>query len=346
MTLAIRSSGRVCGELISPDDVRWLRVLSSVKHDIYQTPGYVRVAAAHDGGVAAAYYGSQGQDELLIPLVLRNIPGGGASQDAVSPYGYGGILSSGGESFTAEALNGFVKVARSHGLVSAFLRFHPLIGPSAEDLLAHGKIVRRGQTVYIDLAGSEQNIAAGFRKGHRHNLNRLSSTGFHAHMDRWEWYGPFMALYSQEMRRLKADAMYRFQPAYFENLRNTPGPALHFGVVLSPDSELAAAGLFTVCGDIMQYHLSASEPESRALAPIKLLIAQAAEWGRARGCRLLHLGGGRGGSADTLFAFKAGFSASRGTYHTCDLVLDDERYESLCRPLLPTGPFFPAYRAQ
>jgi hypothetical protein len=79
-------------------------------------------------------------------------------------------------------------------------------------------------------------------------------------------------------------------------------------------------------------------------------------WAKAGGYASLHLGGGVGGRADSLFHFKAGFGAGRTPFHTWRIVCDPAVYDALCAPVAPaqdsrqrivddgTG-FFPAYRA-
>ena len=69
----------------------------------------------------------------------------------------------------------------------------------------------------------------------------------------------------------------------------------------------------------------------------------------ARGCELLHLGGGTSG-ADTLFAFKKSFGGETFRYAFATLVADKERYDALVARRSeesepPRPGFFPAYRA-
>jgi hypothetical protein len=78
-------------------------------------------------------------------------------------------------------------------------------------------------------------------------------------------------------------------------------------------------------------------------------------WGRERGDRVLHLGGGRGGREDSLFAFKSRFSKRRHPFYTGRWILDPQAYRELVagrqrllersgRRVAGTG-WFPLYRA-
>ena len=54
-------------------------------------------------------------------------------------------------------------------------------------------------------------------------------------------------------------------------------------------------------------------------------------WATERGARVLHLGGGVGSKADSLFQFKAGFSDRRHLFHIWRWIVQPDIYERLCR---------------
>jgi hypothetical protein len=116
---------------------------------------------------------------------------------------------------------------------------------------------------------------------------------------------------------------------------------------------VAAAGLFTGVGDIVQFHLSGTSPEFVKSGPSKLMLHRVRLWAKEAGFRWLHLGGGVGASEDSLFEFKAGFSDLREVFSSFRAVLDAERYEVLVQRWSSAtgaraddpGAFFPAYRA-
>jgi spermidine synthase len=73
-------------------------------------------------------------------------------------------------------------------------------------------------------------------------------------------------------------------------------------------------------------------------------------WAKERGNKILHLGGGVGGVADSLLQFKRGFSPLRNTFVTLRAVIEKQEYDRLVAargPHLDLGvltDFFPAYR--
>jgi hypothetical protein len=103
-------------ELIDAGDPRWTSFLRDARHDFYHLPGYVALCAAQEGGEPQGLYVSDGQRAMLLPLIVRDIPGGG--YDAASPYGYPGPLLRGtdDQGFLREALAG--GQASSHRAVS------------------------------------------------------------------------------------------------------------------------------------------------------------------------------------------------------------------------------------
>ena len=154
------------------------------------------------------------------------------------------------------------------------------------------------------------------------------------------------------MQRVGAADTYCFDRSYYAGLRVALGDRLDLVTVAAPGGQTVAAGLVMVCGSIAQYHLSGSDPAHAALAPTKLLLAHAIAHVRERSATHFHLGGGVGGREDSLFAFKAGFSAERARFATLRIVLDPVRYHALCArwsSLAHEAPsavddFFPAYR--
>ena len=114
-------------ELLDPDDPAWAAFLSDARHDFYHLPAYASVCAAQEEGEAKAILVTDGGRSLLLPLVLRPIMRGG--RDATSPYGYPGpvVRGSADASFVAGALASGLSLLASEGVVSLFVRLHPIL---------------------------------------------------------------------------------------------------------------------------------------------------------------------------------------------------------------------------
>ena len=146
--------------------------------------------------------------------------------------------------------------------------------------------------------------------------------------------------------RLRLDELLR--------LRDELRGSLHL-IITRSGEDIVAAGLFTEYRGIIQALLVGTDDRYRCHSPLKLLLDDVRRWGNARGDLVLHLGGGRGGSEDSLFAFKSRFSRRRHAFHTGRWVLDRVAYQELVaareRWLAKAGRstaspgWFPAFRA-
>ena len=335
------------GRLLDVDAPEWHAVLDATPHDFYHLPGYVALCATQERGQACAVYVTDGDRALLLPLILREVDG--AAIDATSPYGYPGPLITGdGESFVRLALATARQVLLGAGVVTAFIRLHPLLNTQ---LPRHfGLIVEHGDTVSIDLSRSKEELWSQLRQNHRRDIARAARLGFAARMDEtWENLETFKKLYRATMDRRGATAFYSFDDAYFASLREALGDRLHLCVV-EGNGVVAAAGLFVVTGGIVEYHLSGSDEELLHLQPLKIMLSYVTTWAKERGCEVLHLGGGVGARDDSLLHFKLGFSPLRNPFSTLRMVLDLSTYHRLVRARGPDldpndrSSFFPLYR--
>jgi CelD/BcsL family acetyltransferase involved in cellulose biosynthesis len=350
----------VRAELLAADDPRWPELLGSVRHDVYQLPGYVAVEARRLGGEAVAAVARVGGGFVLAPLVLRKLPaelGLGEARDAVSPYGYPGLVSSGDPATDRgaleAALQAMLEKLGTAGVCSVFLRLHTLLPQPLAALAAAGRLVRHGETVWIDLAPPEEDLWAQTRQTHRQLIRKLERQGAVARLDTgWERLDEFVTVYHETMTSVHAQDWYYFGRDYFAALREALGGGLRLSLVELGD-ELLGAGLFTECGGIVQYHLGAIATRWRAQSPTRLMLHFVTRWAKARGNAVLHLGGGVGSSADSLFQFKAGFSPLRAPFHTWRAVSHPAlfaaataRWEVLAgRGAEGAEGFFPPYRA-
>src|SRR4051794_26649899 len=78
--------------LLPPSAPEWADVLRRAEHDIAHRPESVRLDANVSDGRPVAFWYTDGDRALLLPLILRAIPDSDLT-DAVSPYGYPGPVS-------------------------------------------------------------------------------------------------------------------------------------------------------------------------------------------------------------------------------------------------------------
>lgn len=331
-------------DIESPD---WIEVLKGVKHDVYHLPEYVAIEASRLDGLPKLFVYEEQDSRFVLPLVFRNIDHTDG-RDATSPYGYPGPLVSAGAEvgFLERAFRSLVGALSDLGLVSAFVRLHPLLSPQPKRWAQPGVLVQHGRTVAVDLRQSEAQMWAEVRTRFRSYIIRGREQGHCFSIDpHWNDLEDFLSIYAESMAKVGAAPEYFFNRAYHEGLRDLSGARTYLATVRI-EGEPAAAAVFTEVGGLVQYHLSGAREAFRRQQPTKFLLDQVRRWAAKSGCHTLHLGGGLGGREDSLYNFKAGFSKRRHDFFTWRLVLDPAGYEKLC---LSVGvdteeDYFPAYR--
>lgn len=345
-------------ELIDPTDGRWELALERAVHDVYATPAYVSAEALRLAAQPAGCLVDEGGRLFLLPILIRPVClGEEATKDAVSPYGYPGVLLNEDGAATRDFPDGCLKASldllRDTRVCAAFIRLHPVLNAPLGKQLTRHSATENGLTVSIDLTLPAERTWAAMSKGHTNAVNRARRVFRIEVSPAAERIGAFAAVYSDTVQRLRATENYRFSDDDLARLAAMT--EAHIAIAYSDDT-VAGAYLFFESHGIVQMHLGGPVTEFRKPSPSHLLIYSIAQWARGRGNSILHLGGGVGAAVDdSLFAFKAGFSNSRHHFQTLRLVADQTRYEALIEErarrlgssteaLLASG-FFPAYRA-
>ncbi|GIE91786.1 GNAT family N-acetyltransferase [Actinoplanes regularis] len=334
------------GALLEPDDTAWAEALDRTRHDIYHLPGYARLDARLTGGSPAAFRYDEADHVLLLPLILRPVPETGLT-DAISPYGYPGPVSDVAPvntGFWARAAGAMVDLLSTHGVVTTFVRLHPLLPAPRVSLETAGTVVSHGETVSIDLTRTAEQLWADTHRSHRNQVNKARRAGVEVVFDDWSLFDAWIDTYHATMHRVGARDFYFFAREHFHRLRDGLRPHLHLATAVR-EGEVLGGNLFFEYDGIMHTHLQSTRD-----APIfhadKLLYHEVRLWGRERGNRVYHLGGGVGGVDDTLFRYKAAFGAGRQEFHTWRLITDPAAYERLAGAPTPSSLAgrFPPYR--
>src|SRR5258706_1013671 len=333
--------------LIPPASAEWCAYLGRTRHDFFHKAEFHQVAEIIGTGQAwLAVYGS-GDKFVAWPYLLQDIEGfetasGRNFHDVTSVYGYAGPVACGcehDEAFLVSAWNAILETWRSQNVVSAFTRFHPVLGnhrwlPSlrkntggfelANDTSADGK------TVAMDLLRSHDETWFGYKRQLRQALRRLLSFDMMTIFDPdWRYLNDFVRIYYSTMKRNNAPCSHLFPGQYFRQLKSALGSHGSLVVVRHTDQTVAAALLIEYAG-VVNVHLLATDDRFVQLSPSKLLIHGVQAWGRGRGDRILHLGGGRESRTDdSLFRFKALFSDIFYPFYTGRWILDRETYDIL-----------------
>lgn len=335
--------------VLEPSAAEWLEVLQRCRHDSHHAPGWLRAAEHQDGGKAFAVHVMDGNYELFVPLLRRDI--NGEDWDASSPYGYGGPIVSDGAPglFVDAAMPAAMELLREQGCVSCFIRLNPIV--NAQWCCSIGRLVEHGMTVSIDLSRTEAEHWQETTHGHRLDISKAMRAGVTVRLDETlETLPHFIRLYNASMDRLRATGYYYFNDAYYHTLALELGDRLRL-FVAEEDGVIIGGKTVTVSGaaGILQSHLIGVDSRYLHRQPSKILMHAIRQWAREQGHQVYHLGGGLGGSAeDSLFRFKRGFSPDTHVFRTQRVVVDPGRYLALCggtpSVLEDLSGYFPAYR--
>jgi hypothetical protein len=353
-------------QILQPQQhAQWMNVLErSFQYDFYHLPSYHLLAEQRGEGQAYLFAYMEEPYCIAVPLLLRpvgTVPGlgqcGEGWWDATSVYGYTGPVSS--HVYIPESVQRDFRAAlrdalQQRQIVTVFSRLHPLV-LQHELIFGLGERTSIGRTVSIDLTLPIDEQRSHYRKNHKHGINKLVRMGATClHDQNMDYLETFIDIYYETMNRVNASEFYFFDGIYFRNLISALKANMQLFVCLL-DDDIICAGLFTLCNDIVQYHLGGTRNSFLKLAPMKLLFDTVRIWANEHKAHHFHLGGGVGSTEDSVFHFKAGFSKQRHAFSVWRWVLLPEMYYRLCKERnewnnryglnLVSTEYFPAYRS-
>lgn len=332
---------------------QWDAIVRSFKdYDVYWLSGYVKAFHLHGDGQPLLFFYEQNGTRGIHVVMRRDVADdnrfsgkipAGRFFDLASPYGYGGWLIEGTDA--AGLFATYQKRLQCEGIISEFVRFHPMIG-NHEICRSFYEIVQLGEVVHMDLTSPEV-IWNNVTSKNRNMIRKAIKNCVRIYNGRLpDLYETFQKIYDATMDKDGADRYYYFDKAFYRSLlEDLPHHAQVF--CAEKDGVVIAAAIMLSANGFMNYHLSGSLPAYGSLAPTNLLLYEAALWGCANGCRTLYLGGGVGSGEDSLFCFKRAFY--RGELHRFHIgkkIYDQASYDHLTalRDHIARDTFFPLYR--
>jgi lipid II:glycine glycyltransferase (peptidoglycan interpeptide bridge formation enzyme) len=265
---------------------------------------------------------------------------------------FGSVSGEPDPTFPLRACEAFATTLRDAGIVSAYVRLHPLLPTPLSALKIVGEVVEQGDSLSIDLSITPDEMWAQTRHAHRRSINRARRAGYQVRIDQeWTRFDEFIDAYGQSMERLGATEFWRLPRAYFHELRRALDGHIHL-CVAEVGGAFTAAAVLTECDGIAEYHMSGTMDDHVKASPTKLIIDFARRWAKDRGNRVLDLTGSTR-KGDSLIHFKLGFTPLLQTMYSWRVVADREEYDALvrCSParfISGAGPtdtgFFPVYR--
>ena len=321
-------------------------------YDVYYLSGYVKAFQIHgDGDPFLLYFEGEGLKAIYVymrrPTAIEGV------YDAVTPYGYGGVLFEGENSEEAKAFfwKEYIEAMARENIVDIFVRYHPVL-KNAEPMKSISNVIDLGKTIAFDLSSPDV-IWENIISKNRNMIRKAEKNGIEIRHGRdMALFEDFRRIYNATMEKDNAEAYYFFGESFYESIHNDLRDNYEmFYAVLN--GEIIAMSIILFANKQMHYHLSGSMMEHRTLAPSNLLLYKAALWGCEHGFKTFHLGGGVGSGEDSLYKFKAAFNKkSNYQFSIGKQIFNEDRYNQLVEIRRSTdssfdedSQFFPLYRA-
>ena len=323
--------------------------------DLYFDERYGKLYEEVEKGVCQVFNFDHPLGHVRHMFIKREIPillGSVRYFDIVTPYGYGGPVMTGcapehrGELEEAFA-EAFAAYCEGEGIVSEFIRFHPVMG-NALDFEKSYEVRYLRDTVGTSIAAYDDPVQAEFSASARKNIRKALRDGVEFRVTR----GPkdlreFQRIYFATMDRNHADSFYYFNEQYFAQLLESFGERLLLVEALFED-EVIGMELQFVYNDLIHTHLSGTYEAFHHLSPVYIMQYATVLWAKEHGISLIHGGGGRSNSPDdNLLRFKQQFARQTSfSFYSGQKIWNEEVYRKLCNEAntAVTNEFFPAYR--
>lgn len=334
---------------------QWDLIVRSFKeYDVYWLSGYVKAFQTHGDGKPLLFFFENDTTRGINVLMRRDIADDGHFNgkvpekkyyDLATPYGYGGWIIEGEE--TEELFAAYESWCLENGIVSEFVRFHPML-KNHEACKNFYNVIELGEVVHMDLT-SPSVIWANMVRECRNRIRKALKNGVRIYNGRTpEIYETFRKIYHCTMDAVKADQYYYISEAVCQSfLEDLSDNAQVFFAV--KDKVVIGATIILTANGRINYHFSGRLQEYSLWAPMNLLLYNVALWGYANGYKTFYLGGGVGSKEDSVIKFKRKFYKGKlNRFYIGEKVYDREKYFALLslRDEVVDSGFFPAYRAR
>ena len=247
--------------------------------------------------------------------------------DYETPYGYGGPLCNTTIPIASQLkfMEEMQEYTKSQGIVSQFVRFHPLLGNHevAPELFETRYM---HDVIYIDTASPEL-IMKNMDSKNRNMVRKAIKNDVTIERKPIGDYKEFLSMYEETMLKDNADEYYTFHEDYFKAQQALSEHASIFYAM--KDGKPIAGAIMYYNDKFIHYHLAGTHTEFRKYSPSNLLLYEVACWASEKGIQKFHLGGGMT-QDDNLFGFKKQFNRNgRLPFVIGRTVFDKEAYQYL-----------------
>ena len=318
---------------------KWNKIVDEFKNaDTYFKCQYAESFMQNEDGIPYLLYYESNGIKVCYPIIEKDIAVFSAFRDKLprekyfdwnTPYGYGGPISN-VDNLSEKEQDNFkkelYKLAKNRNVVSQFIRFHPLLqNQTVCSYVIENEYIK--DTIYINL-DTDDDLMVQMDTKNRNLIRKAIKNNVVIKHDGGEHIEEFIKIYNETMDRDNARNFYYFPKSYYEFMKKNMADETEFFYAYK-DDKMIAASIFFYNDKYMHYHLSGSLTESRTFAPTNLLLYSAANWGREKGIKALHLGGGVG-IEDGLFHFKKQFNKNgRIRFYIGRNIFMPDKYQEL-----------------
>ena len=267
------------------------------------------------------------QNDIADVIQFKGVIPKGKYFDWETPYGYGGPLADAviSEKTQAAFKKEITEYCFSRGIVSQFVRFHPLLkNYDVMPDVIETRYLR--DTIFIDTSDSEF-IMLNMDSKSRNMVRKAQKNEVSIIKKDITEFEDFIPMYVETMKKNGAEEYYTFQRSYFESLITMKDNAF---ILYAIYKDIPISGSIIYYNDrYMHYHLSGSYTEYRKYSPSNLLLYKAACFASEMGIKQFHLGGGMF-SDDSLFRFKKQFNKNgRASFVVGRTIFNMDIYKEL-----------------
>lgn len=315
--------------------------------DFYHTYNYHHLSKKDSEDPVLFLY-SKDTLKIALPLLIRPIKGT-PYLDATSVYGYAGPICNNSldDNAVKEFQNSLINYFKKRNIISVFSRLNPYIPCQTKVLSGIGEVKSIGKVVNIDLTQTLDEQRSAYRRDTRSRTNKARRLCSVRKAETAEDIRSFIDVYIETMKKLEADSSYFFDEDYFFKFLKSDGFETEILLAIDNESkEVAAGSMFVKTNNIIQYHLSGTNPKFMNIAPSRLLLDEMRIIGTQEKYIYFNLGGGYQSKEDALFNFKSSFSKDIKQFNVWKLIVDEHIYNELKKDAdITDTDYFPAYRA-
>lgn len=335
--------------------VLWDNIVKSFdNYDIYYLHGYVQAFKINGDGEPFLLYAENDSTKCICVFLRRHIISTALEKsyyDLITPYGYGGFIFNNNSRDKDRLLQEIIKYLYSSNIVSAFIRWHPLLNNalSSNDVLSPINI---GQTVHIDTSigvNIWDNVSCKNRTAIRNAIKKGVTIN---HSTESSLFYVFQEIYNATMAKDNATPYYFFKQEFYNSIAHD----LHNNYELfyaQVGDNIISMAIMLHSNKFMHYHLSGTKTEYRSYNATNLLLYKAALWAQQNGFESIHLGGGLGAAQDNLYRFKKAFNRNKdNSFYISKLIINQDIYNKLVHERInidtdfnSDSSFFPLYRS-